>query len=89
MVDPEEGRGPGSGTRERQPVHVIQGPVGIQQQPVEDITACLPTDVEISTRQEAGDSVTCQVVHPTRASELPHRRINVGIACPHIDPHSL
>lgn len=51
--------------RQPHPVCVVQAPVIVYQQPIKDIPASCPGAIQISTCEEAGYSMTRQVVHPT------------------------
>jgi len=77
VVHPVVGHREGSHARQPQPVAVVQGPVGVDQFPLEDVPSVLPVLPQLTTGQEAGDCMPAEVVHPTRLLQLAHHRVDV------------
>mmetsp|Transcript_897 Transcript_897/g.2018 ORF Transcript_897/g.2018 Transcript_897/m.2018 type:complete len:225 (-) Transcript_897:1038-1712(-) len=71
-----------SGTAQPQPVEVVQGVIGIEEQSLEVIRALLPALPKVSAGEEARHGVPSEVVDPAFRSELGHAGIYPGVARP-------
>lgn len=71
----EEGR-----SAQPHPVCSIQAPVSIQEQVFEHFLAFLPRLVQVSSRKEASNRMSCQMMNPTFLSELSHNGVDERIA---------